>query len=110
MTVERLIRRKGTTCTIQRRTAGKDGVGGRTSTWSDLATNVPVFVSHDKGRDGRVQGREGVTGTDLFFFLSGTDITENDRVILDEQLYDVKFVTNPHKFNHHIEVDVEKRI
>jgi hypothetical protein len=79
--------------TIQRRTEISDGGGGTTTTWADLAENVPCRLSPVGG------GEVGLTGariadeaTSLVTMAATRDVVESDRLVIDGFVYDVQLV------------------
>lgn len=80
-------------CTIQRRQEVSDGGGGITTTWQDQQANVPCRLSPVGG------GEVGLTGariedeaTTLITVAWDVDVTERDRLLIEDVTYDVQLV------------------
>lgn len=74
------------TATIERRQGAPDGQGGKTNTWSVVATGVPARigpgVEGSGGAEGSIAGRSGAS-TPIFVNLpAGQDVTLLDRITI----------------------------
>ena len=79
------------TCTTQRFTEGViDDYGNPTKTWADHLTDEPCRLNANRGRELKF-GAEIVVA-DYELFLDDVDITEQDRVVLDGNTYEVLLV------------------
>jgi len=79
------------TCTIRRKTLVSDGMGGYTETWSDLATGVKCRIATSRYRPEEAAIAEKFTGRTLWMLTlpAGTDVTNEDRVVLSGTTYEV---------------------
>lgn len=81
------------TCTTERFTeAAADDYGMPTKVWADHLTDEPCRLVTGTGRE--VQVGAQVVIAEYTLFLGDSDITEQDRVTVDEILYQVLLVTN----------------
>lgn len=85
--------------TIQRKTSVSDGGGGQTESWASLATGVACGIAPVAGGEGgRMIGSSTAGGrvvdetTHIVTLPNGQDITEADRVVVNNQVYDVTLV------------------
>lgn len=83
--------------TIQRPIVVANTSGGQTTTYPDLATNVPCRLSPVGGGEDVTTGRRGGDriadqSTALVTFAAGTDVTEADRVLVAGLTLDVTLV------------------
>jgi|GEM_PF-4002304 head-tail adaptor len=94
-------------CSIQSKTDSQTATGQVSSAWVDKATNVKTRMVAQKNP--QVFGTLGhYTVADFkFYFLTGTDITEADRIVLNGETYDV-VIAYPDSSGHHIEVGANK--
>lgn len=78
-------------CTIQRFNEGtKDNYGNPALTWADHLVDTPCRLMASSGREIKV-GAELVIA-DYKLFLGAVDITEQDRVVLDGNTYELLLV------------------
>ena len=78
------------TCTIQRRTPGNDGKGGRPFTYSNLAMNVPCRLAPGTFSIERTQGDKMVSVFDAIVTLAyNADVIETDRIIWNSRTFEV---------------------
>ena len=81
------------TCTIQRLTSVSDGGGGRTESWADIADGVPCRVAPVAGGETGTSGDRIVDeSTHVITLPAGEDVTEADRIVVDDQTYNVTLV------------------
>lgn len=79
------------TCTVRRYTdAGTDAYGNPIEDWGDHLTNLACRLMAGAGREVTI-GAEVVIA-DYKLFIQNVDITEQDRVIVDEVTYEVLLV------------------
>jgi head-tail adaptor len=83
--------------TIQRETSVPDGGGGQTTTWPDIATDVPCRLGPlGGGEQARKAAAVGDRITDeataVVTFEAGTDVTVADRVVIGGRVFDVTLV------------------
>jgi len=93
------------TCTINKmsQAAPLDGYGNPTVTWTPVA-GVPCRWSTPRNREVKV-GAEVVLADLQLFLGADTDITEQDRVVLDGATYEVLSASDRQNgtANHHVE-------
>ncbi len=82
---------------IERPTVGPDGSGGQTTTWAELADDVPCRLSpigggEDTATDRRGGDRITEDATSIISFRWDQDVTEADKVTIDGQAFDVQLV------------------
>jgi head-tail adaptor len=93
------------TCTIRRYAAGAaDAYGNPTKDWADHLVNEPCRWSTPVNREIKV-GAEIVIADLQLFLEADTDITEQDRVILNATTYEVLSAADRQNGtgNHHVE-------
>jgi SPP1 family predicted phage head-tail adaptor len=86
------------TCTLLTRTNASDGEGGFTETWGTASANVPCRLDSKLGMI-ESKGNERLAAGEIQYFHTyvltlpyNTTITEQYRVLLDGQYYQVKSV------------------
>lgn len=93
------------TCTIKRYTVtGTDAYGNPTYTWADYLTDESCRWSTPKHLE--IKNGAEVVVIDKQLFLKNIDITEQDRVVLDSETYEVvsSIKRQDGTGEHHIEV------
>jgi len=93
------------TCTIRRFTEGAaDNYGNPTKTWADHLVDEPCRWSTPSNREVKV-GAEVVLADLQLFLGADTDITEQDRVVLGGETYEVLSAYDRQNgtANHHVE-------
>ncbi len=92
------------TCTIRRfSTAGIDDYGNPVETWADLSSESCRW-STPRNREVKI-GAEVVLADLQLFLEADTDITEQDRVVIDSVTYEVLSAADRQNgtANHHVE-------
>ena len=85
------------TCTVQRYAEGvADDYGTPTLTWADHLTDIACRLSSGSAK---TQGREIKVGAELVIadhtiFLGDVDVTEQDRIVIDSDTYEVLMVVD----------------
>jgi hypothetical protein len=78
------------TCTIQRAVKASDGGGGESTSWPELATEVPCRLT-PAGSAGSGTGKAGDrlndTTTHIVTFTAGQDVQQGDRIIVNTIAY-----------------------
>ncbi len=93
------------TCTIQRFTEGvADAYGNPTLVWADHLVDESCRLTTAKGRELKI-GAEIVVA-DYKLFVESIDITEQDRVVLDGNTYEILLVEDyaDDSSNHHKQI------
>lgn len=90
------------TCAIRRVTTVNDGPEP-SEIWADVATGVKCRISMLRAIE-LAQLHQTLSITHRLYLPHGTDITNDDRVVLDSTTYEVEMVnTNPGSKQHHVE-------
>lgn len=77
------------TCTIQRKANVPDGVGGYLHSWVDLATvSCRVSIAGER-QVSSIAGKLQERIPWAFVMLGGVDITEDDRILYDGDVFEV---------------------
>lgn len=77
------------TAEIQRRTVVDDGAGGRTETWSTVATVRVRLAPGGGGREGSTGSRVVAEAPYVARLPQGTDVREVDRLVISGVTYQV---------------------
>lgn len=81
------------TCAVERLTSESDGGGGSTLTWgTHLADIVCRLAPVAGGEEGTPGGRIADESTHIVTLPAQTDIAEADRLVIDDQVYEVTLV------------------
>ena len=86
-------------CTIQRAVDTSDGGGGQSTTWPDLAADVPCrltpAIAARAGAGTALAGeRLNDTATHIVTFAADTDVQIGDRITVDTTAYEALVVGN----------------
>lgn len=84
--------------TIQRASYVPDGSGGRTRTWADLATGVPVRVHAMDADEKEEAGRLGMQGGYTLTVPQGQDLKPADRLVVGSRTFDVAGILGASSF------------
>jgi hypothetical protein len=97
------------TCNIQEKTASLDGYE-QVDAWSDTAVDVPCRHSTDKGVSISDSNIRINTDDDIFNFQPDVEIVRGNRIVFEEENYDVIKVNNASDATgvHHIVVRARK--
>ena len=78
------------TCSISRRVLSPDGLGGYSETWPTLTASVACRLSaHSAPTEAVMAERYGGRQTWMLTTPAGTDVTADDRVVIDSVTYEV---------------------
>ncbi len=97
------------TCNVKRYTSeSTDAYGRPVKEWSDLHTNQPCRLTSTRGREVK-QELEAVI-SDFKLFIPVLDVTERDRVEVNEAIYEVLLVQSmaDGTDSHHLELSLQK--
>lgn len=98
------------TATIQRDSGGSDSGGGFSEDFDDLTPDVPCRVAPAGGGEGGVNGgRVADETTHIVTLPAATDVTEADRLIVDDNTYDVTLVRERGEWEITRRVEVKER-
>lgn len=94
------------TATFQRYTEVDDGIGGKKYKWVDHITRDGTL---DQLSADEVLASEklGVVSSHVFIVFEIIDVTEKDRAIIDNKIYQVTNVDNPNSLDRHLEIMLE---
>jgi len=102
------------TCTIQEVEKTSDAYGSYYERWTDKYTDISCAwqplsrVTRKSGGEETVYGKEQTTVTGTMYLSSfDFDISEENRVIIKNQCYDVIYVRDECGLAHHYAVDLE---
>ena len=88
---------------IQRVNLVDDTAGGHTETWQTIYADVPARIAERSGiipgQEVAVAGREAVVSGWVLTLLYDQDIQEKDRVVFDNDVYEVVFVNAGRSFD-----------
>ena len=94
--IDRLARRAGTTNgIIQRPTITSDGANTPVKVWVTVESGVPLFLDVTSGVESIMYGGERNRRTTKAYMPPGTDIQEEDRLVVSGSYYDVQHVDTP---------------
>lgn len=94
-----------TIITIKRKTTADNGIGGKSETWNDHLTIL--------GKIRPLNGNERFSADKVTLYATHrlyctlADITELDRVVYNNQTYEIKYINNPMNMNRFLQVDLE---
>jgi len=97
-----------TTITIQRGTKVSDGQGGYSINWEDLYVDIPARLVPASGREDEYRGAEKTPTTHTIYISGNYQLTEGDRVVKGDRVFDILFVRNPSEMNHHLELEAKE--
>lgn len=92
--------------TIQRVTKVSNGMGGYSEQWTDLLTYNGV-VDQLSGSEVVAANQLAPSSTHILIGEYTEGITEKDRVLFHEKIYDIKNIDNPMNLNQHLEILLE---
>ncbi|CAM3729862.1 phage head closure protein [Mesobacillus zeae] len=92
--------------TIQRVTTVSNGFGGYIETWTNHIENYGTALDQLSGNE-FVKADKTFPGSTHILIGDIADITENDRVLLNNEQYDIKNVDNPMNMDRHLEILLE---
>ena len=82
---------------VRRPVSVSDGAGGRTSTWSTVATvDGRVDRAESVEHAGEVDGRTATRTKAVVWLPAGTDVRQNDRLLIDGVTWEVASVRDRH--------------
>ena len=91
-----MIGRMDQRITFQRATATPDGIGGLTQAWEAIAINATVWAQVTpkpmKAREEMIEGRMTATQVTWLRIYSRTDLTEQDRVLWNGRVFNIRSV------------------
>lgn len=95
-------------CDIETSTQTADAYGSQTETWADLYRRIQCRVCPLSGQESEIYERRGLKATHKIFIECKSEITEDERVVLDSRTFNILRVINPSEMNHHLELIVEE--
>jgi len=97
-------------CTIQTRDPSENSFGEPVYSWIDTYTNIPCRFSSQKGNMQRLESGENVKEEIKLFLKATQDVSENCRIVVLEETYEVLKVNKRYNSNiaHHTECDLRK--
>lgn len=97
------------TAKVLKVTQVEDGVGGVNETWS-VSSSIKCLITEKSGTVRALNSRNSNDSLYLMYCEASVDIAQGDRVEdEDGEIFDVTFVSNPNKLNHHFEIDLSWR-
>ena len=90
--------------TIERKTKGQDEYGVPSEGWSVLMT-IKGLIDKKTG-DERMAGGKETTFNYYKLYCDANGIIEEDRAVLDGNIYEILSVRNPLNLDHHLEADL----
>ncbi len=97
------------TCTLQRYVPGSaDAYGAPSKGWVDFLADQPCRLSSSGGR--QVQRSTEVVPVDALLFIEEVDVTEADRVVVDQIPWEILFVAplQDGVGGHHLELSLKR--
>ena len=97
------------TCTVQRYVPGvADAYGAPARAWVDFLIDQPCRLSSPSGR--QVQASTEVVPVDAILFIEEVDVTEADRVVVDDISWEILFVAplQDGVGGHHLELGLRR--
>ena len=93
--------------TLQRLTATPDGIGGTVRAWEDLCS-IWAKVTPRLGREAMVNGRMTAVTPVTFEVYNATDVTELDRIIWNDEAYNILNILRAGGRRLHVEIDAQR--
>lgn len=96
MSAESMIRARGQTCTIQRKTTANDALGYPKVTWANHLTSVAIDLQPNSGNETERYGGDTSRRFGRAFVLFGQDIKSDDRIVMTspDRTMDIQFAFN----------------
>ncbi len=101
MSVQSIIRGKGITVNVERRTESLDSAGSVKWPWAVNLSSVKLFAQPSSGSEAVRYARENVRGFAVYYAEPGQDIVEADRLTggdLASRILDIQHVRTPGEF------------
>nr|BDD44473.1 hypothetical protein 2 [Bacilli bacterium] len=92
--------------TVQRYTKVSDGMGGEEYKWDDHIT-IEGTLDQLSGDEVLASEKLGELSSHIFIIFEIVDVTRKDRMIIDNEIYQVKNVDNPMNMDRHLEIKLE---
>lgn len=91
---------------VQRYTTIDDGMGGQTNVWED---HIEAEGTLDKlsGDEVLASDKLGQLSSHIFILFDILDIKVTDRIIIDNEIYQIKDVDNPNNLDRQLEIKLE---
>ena len=89
-----------TTCDIQSKTESQGSTGELTASWSNKANDVPCRIN--SGKNASVSediGKRSLVAVKIYFEVD-VDINEGDRIVTEDETYDVILVAQDSSADH----------
>lgn len=85
-----------TTLSLERLTQTENAIAGFEDTWTAV-TDITGVLTDATGRENIIRNKVQVTASHRFYFdpVSGVIVTELDRFVLGERVFEIVFVTKP---------------
>ena len=96
--------------TFQRFSEADDGIGGKTQTWADFASNAAVWadVMPLYGNEAVSDGAFVATGAWIFRVRNRTDVTELDRIVWGGEPYNIRRVMRRGAREQYLTIEAER--
>lgn len=92
--------------TIQRHMKTDDGLGGETYDWADHLT-VEGTLDQLSGDEVLASEKLGQLSSHIFIIFEILDIKTSDRMIINNEIYQIKNVDNPNNMDRQLEIKLE---
>lgn len=95
---------------FERSTTAPDGAGGQSLIWSELYACRGKFTP-ERGRERLAAGRLEASLAGVLRVrgsIAARGLTEEDRVLVDEVVYQIRSIANPDQRNRYLEMSVER--
>lgn len=98
--------------TLQRRVDASDGAGGIRVAWQDLTEDPCPWasVTAKAGRETMMEGRVNATFVVLFMIYNRWDLTEKDRIVWNEAIYNIRGIRHEGTRALHLVIEAERGV
>lgn len=110
MSIASMIASSGHTINVQRPTDARDGLGGRSPTWANVAINVPAWVQDASATVQESYARRGIEVTHRIYVDRDLGLLEGDRIVFASRNLLVIGSTNAAGLERLWQIDVRERV